>query len=107
MIVICWPLVAEPMVTGPAELSVMPPVPRLSVRFVPPPCSVPPPVLLKTIPSAAWSAFRSTVCGVLTLVMLKVAVSPLPGTALGLGVVALLFVDQLVVLFQLVPVPFQ
>ena len=65
------------------------------------------PELLKTKPRADWAASRLTVCGVLTVVMLKIAVSAAPGLKSGLGVVVPLVVDQEAGVFQLVPVPSQ
>src|SRR6476659_9661838 len=86
---------------------VMPLVPRVSV-FVPiPELMRTAPVLLKDSPSAAWAASRLTVCGVLTVVILKVATSVAPGFAGGSGVTAFEKSDHGPAEFQLAPVPSQ
>jgi len=64
-------------------------------------------VLVKLSPSAAWAASRLTVCGELTVVILKLAISLAPGLAAGFGVVAFVTSDQGVTLFQVEPVPSQ
>ena len=54
-----WLVVAEPIVTTPAPLAtVIPPVPSVSVRLVPPPWSVVVPPEVNEIENAAWSALR-------------------------------------------------
>src|SRR5436305_4651617 len=64
-------------------------------------------VLLIVIPWIDWFALRFTVCEVLGVVMLNIAVSDAPGGEAGLGVAALLAVDQGATLSQPVPVPSQ
>src|SRR6266550_4447462 len=68
------------------------------------------PVLVKLRPKADWLALRFTVCAALFVIMLKNATSEEPGGLAGLGVVALLTVDQELAEFQPrvgVPVPSQ
>jgi len=65
------------------------------------------PALLNDKPRADCADSRLTICGVLTVVILKLAISPAPGLAGGLGVVALVAKDQGVVEFHFEPVPSQ
>jgi hypothetical protein len=85
----------------------MPLVPTVSVLVPLPFWIVTPPELLTTIPCADWLAFRFTVCGEVTLLILKLAMSKVLGGVAGSGVVALLEVDQELAVFQPVPVPSQ
>src|SRR5215210_4472217 len=96
------------MVRPPAGATrAMPPNPSESV-FVPlPDWMRTPPVLSTRSPAAAWGAFKLTVCGVLTVMMLKSARSEAPGGAAGSGVAAFWSVDQELATFQPVPVPSQ
>jgi hypothetical protein len=77
------------MVRPPAGATrAMPPIPSESM-FVPLPAWINTlPVLSTRRPAAAWAAFKLTVCGVLTVVMLKSARSLAPGGAAGSGVEA-------------------
>ena len=104
--------VPDPIVTAPAPLSTaMPEVPSVRVWLAaPPPSSAVVPALVprKLRPRTDWAALRLTVCAVLVRVlMLKMATSPVVGTAAGSGVVAPKAVDQLAVAAHEVPDPSQ
>src|SRR5262249_6684317 len=91
---------------------VMPLAPSVSELALPPPAALSistVPALLNTRPSADWGASRFTVCGVLTVVTLKMAMSPAPGFAKGSNIreLELEDVDHGPLPFQVVPVPSQ
>jgi hypothetical protein len=82
----CCPAVTEPIVTAPApEFTVIPLVPSVSARLVPPPNKACVNEEVKRSPPTERSALRFTVCAVASEVALKTATSPVPGSAAGVA----------------------
>ena len=82
MLTFC-PVVADPTVTAPAPDLTIPSNPSVNTRFVPPPCKFTAAPDPKINPNSDRSAFKFTVCAVVSELALNVAVSAAPGIAPG------------------------
>jgi len=82
MLTFC-PAVADPTVTAPVPDFKIPSNPTVNARFVPPPCKFTAAPDVKINPNNDRSAFKFTVCAVVSDVALNVAVSAAPGIAPG------------------------